>query len=89
MEPSISLITLGIRDLERSVRFYGDGLGWKRSSIGEETGEVAFFRTNGSILAVWLRDALANDVGVPLKGAGSAVSHWLTMFARMMRWTRS
>jgi uncharacterized protein len=70
MDPTISLITLAIRDLDRSVKFYGDGLGWKRSSIGEETGEVAFFRTNGCILAVWLRDAMANDVGVSADGSG-------------------
>jgi uncharacterized protein len=70
MEPCISLITLGVRDLERSVRFYREGLGWKRSSVGEETNEVAFFQTNGSILAVWLRDELAKDVGVPSDGSG-------------------
>jgi catechol 2,3-dioxygenase-like lactoylglutathione lyase family enzyme len=64
------LITLGTRDLGRSVRFYGDSLGWKRSSIGLETNEVAFFHTNGSILAVWLRDELAKDVGVSAEGAG-------------------
>ena len=70
MKPFISLITLGIRDLERSIRFYGDGLGWRRSSVGEETQEVAFFHTSGCILAVWLRDALANDVGVSAEGSG-------------------
>jgi uncharacterized protein len=70
MQPCISLITLGTRDLERSVRFYKDGLGWQRSSVGEETNEVAFFRTNGCILAVWLREELAKDVGVPVEGSG-------------------
>ncbi|HEX3244620.1 MAG TPA: VOC family protein [Chloroflexota bacterium] len=72
MEPRITLITLGTRNLERSVRFYRDGLGWKRSSVGEETNEVAFFHTGGCILAVWLREALARDVGVPDDGTGFA-----------------
>ena len=70
MDPTISLITLATRDLDRSVKFYEGGLGWKRSAIGEETGEVAFFRTNGCVLAVWLRDALASDVGVSADGSG-------------------
>ena len=70
MRPHVSLITLGISDLDRSIRFYGDGLGWKRSSIGVETNEVAFFHTNGSILVVWLREELAKDAGVSPEGSG-------------------
>ena len=70
MEPRVTLITVGIRDLERAVRFYRDGMGWKRSSIGQETGEVAFFHTGGCVLALWLRDELAKDVGISSEGSG-------------------
>ncbi|HEY8600877.1 MAG TPA: hypothetical protein VIL85_20740 [Thermomicrobiales bacterium] len=43
MEPRISLITLGVTDLGRAVRFYRDGLDWPKSSIG--AGEVGCIRT--------------------------------------------
>ena len=40
MEPRVSLLTLGVSDLERAVAFYRDGLGWHISEVGG--GEVAF-----------------------------------------------
>ena len=45
MEPRVSLLTLGVSDLQRAVAFYRDGLGWPKSEIGGE--EVAFFKTGG------------------------------------------
>lgn len=68
MEPRISLITLGVQDLPRAVRFYRDGLGWSQSSVGGE--EVAFFQTGGVILALWPREELAADARVPLEASG-------------------
>ncbi len=59
MEPRISLVTLGVADLERSVRFYRDGLGWPLSSAS--AGDVAFFRTGGAVLALYPRSLLAAD----------------------------
>lgn len=50
MEPRISLITLGVADLPRSIRFYQAGLGWPRSSVGGDA--VAFFSTGGVVLAM-------------------------------------
>lgn len=60
MEQRLSLVTLGVSDLNVSLRFY-KALGWKR---GNENAEVAFFQLNGMILALWSRVALAEDAGL-------------------------
>ncbi|WP_316858885.1 VOC family protein [uncultured Cohaesibacter sp.] len=60
MDPRISLITLGVRELERSVRFYRDGLGWPTSY---EPGQgVAFFKSWGTVLALYPIDKLAEEI---------------------------
>ncbi len=69
MEPSVSLVTLGVRNLERAVAFYQDGLGLPLSGASVE-GEVAFFRTGGTVLALWWREALAEDANVDSEGCG-------------------
>ena len=61
MEPRLSLITLGVRDLEASVRFYRDGLGLP-TTWGVEKG-VVFFQTRGTCLALYPIGELAADVG--------------------------
>jgi catechol 2,3-dioxygenase-like lactoylglutathione lyase family enzyme len=70
MKPRITLITLGVDDLERAVRFYRDGLGFRTEGIvGEqfEHGAVAFFQLqDGLRLATWPRESLARDTGLPL-----------------------
>lgn len=68
MEARVSLVTLGVEDLERALGFYRDGLGWPLSSVGSE--DVAFFRTGGVVLALYRRNLLADDVGVPAEGTG-------------------
>jgi catechol 2,3-dioxygenase-like lactoylglutathione lyase family enzyme len=60
MEPRISIITLGVADLERSVRFYRDGLGFPTSWKPEKG--VIFFQTSGVCLALYPYDELATDV---------------------------
>ena len=60
MEQRLSLVTLGVADLEQSLRFY-EALGWKR---GNENPSVVFFQLNGMILALWSRSALAEDAGL-------------------------
>jgi catechol 2,3-dioxygenase-like lactoylglutathione lyase family enzyme len=68
MEPRISIITLGVSDLARSVRFYRDGLGLPlREGSGDE---IAFFETRGTWLALFPRQALAEDAAVSADGAG-------------------
>jgi catechol 2,3-dioxygenase-like lactoylglutathione lyase family enzyme len=68
MQPRITLITLGVDDLERAVHFYRDGLGWKTDGIiGREFehGAVAFFDLHGGLrLALWPRNSLAHDAGI-------------------------
>lgn len=75
MKPRISVITVGVGDLERSVRFYRDGLGLKTEGVigGEfEFGAVAFFELQAGLrLAVWPRQSLARDSGLAV-GAASA-----------------
>lgn len=68
MEPYISLITLGVADLERALRFYRDGLHWPVSSAS--AGDVAFFRTGGVVLALYPRALLAADARLSDTGSG-------------------
>ncbi len=68
MEPYISLITLGVENLDRSIAFYRDGLGWPVSGASAE--DVAFLRTGGVVLSLYLRDKLAEDARVDPEGAG-------------------
>lgn len=71
MKPRISLLTLGVDDLARSLRFYKDGLGLKTEGIVGaefEHGAVAFFGLqNGLKLAIWSRKNIAHDSGLPLE----------------------
>lgn len=68
MKPSISVITLGVSDLEKAVEFYRDGLGLPTQGIiGKEFefGAVAFFDLqNGLKLALWPRESIAHDTGL-------------------------
>ena len=60
MEPKISIITLGVSDLERSYKFYHEGLGLP-TSRNPESG-IIFFQTGGVCLALYPLDKLAEDV---------------------------
>ena len=68
MKPRITLITVGVDDLERAVRFYRDGLGLKTEGIVGtefEHGAVAFFDLQAGLkLALWPRASLAHDAGI-------------------------
>lgn len=71
MKPRITLLTLGVDDLERAVKFYRDGLGLPTEGIAGkefEYGAVAFFELqNGLKLAVWPRSSIARDTKLPLQ----------------------
>jgi predicted lactoylglutathione lyase len=58
MDQRISIVTLGVKDLALSKKFYVDGLGWKQVF---ENNEIIFFQTGGTIFALFLRDQLAGD----------------------------
>ena len=67
MKPRISMITLGVRDVAASVRFYEGGLGFPRV---DSPPEVAFFTLNGTWLGLYGREALAADATVSPEGSG-------------------
>lgn len=58
MQQQLSVITLGIADLARSKRFYGEGFGWTPVFENEE---IAFYQMNGFVLGTWLADKLDED----------------------------
>ena len=67
MEARISIITLGVIDLNTSIRFYRDGLGLP---LREGSDGIAFFELKGTWLALFPRAALAADANVPAQGEG-------------------
>jgi uncharacterized protein len=67
MEQRISLITLGVADLERSRAFY-ERLGWQRS-VRDADG-IAFFQAGGMAFALYPRSDLAKDAGLAPEGQG-------------------
>jgi uncharacterized protein len=71
MEQRVSLITLGVRDLERSRRFY-EALGWKTGAAPSD--DVVFFQAGGFIVALWDRGKLAEDRGVQDGGGWGGVT---------------
>ena len=72
MEPRITVVTLGVADLERSVRFYRDGLGFPTNHKNGEP--IAFFSTNGVRLALYPLDKLAEDISPSLQPVKSRFS---------------
>ena len=82
MKPHITLLTLGVDDLDRAVAFYRDGLGLDTEGIVGtefEHGQVAFFELAGGLkLALWPRASLAHDAGLPVGPASPtafAIAH--------------
>lgn len=68
MKARITVVTIGVDDLERSLRFYRDGLGFATQGIVGaefEHGAVAFFDLQGGLkLAIWPRASIARDAGI-------------------------
>ena len=67
MKPRISMITLGVKDLNKSIKFYGEGLGFPRKKTEPE---IAIFKLNGSWLSLYNRRLLAEDANVSSEGKG-------------------
>ena len=63
----ISIVTLGVADLAASTAFY-ESLGWRKSTDSMDT--ITFFQTDGSVLGLYQREALAEDADVPAEGSG-------------------
>lgn len=76
MPARLSLLTLGVADLAAAVAFYRYGLGWPTDGIVGtefEHGAVAFFELEGGLgLALFPRESLAHDVGLPVGDPGSS-----------------
>jgi uncharacterized protein len=74
MQQQISVITLGVGDLERSRRFYGEGFGWTPVFRNEE---IVFYQMNGLVLGTWLKPALEADMnrGRPAAPGAFALAH--------------
>lgn len=73
MEQRISLVTLGVDDLERAIAFYS-ALGWQGSVVQE----TAFFQAGSVVVVLWSRGRLAADLGVddtPAGFGGMALAH--------------
>ncbi|MBV7529214.1 VOC family protein [Chitinophaga sp. sic0106] len=68
MQQRLTLITLGVRDLSRSLKFYEEGLGWKKSSDSQDA--VAFFSLGGMVLSLFGWDSLAADANQSAAGNG-------------------
>ncbi len=69
MKPKISLITLGVSDLKRSLVFYRDGLGFPTHDYKEEQG-IVFFKLEGTWLSLYPKEKLAEDLGMSTEGSG-------------------
>ena len=70
MKPKISLITLGVSDLKRSLVFYRDGLGFPTHDYKEEMG-IVFFKLEGTWLSLYPKEKLAEDLADTENPTGS------------------
>jgi catechol 2,3-dioxygenase-like lactoylglutathione lyase family enzyme len=69
MNQHLHIVTLGVKDLEVSRKFYAETLGWK---IARPQEGIVFFQAGGVVLALFPREELAKDATVPAKGSGFA-----------------
>ena len=70
MEQRISLVTLGVTDLDRARKFY-EALGWSPTG---PTDDVVFFQAGGMVFGLWSRESLAEDSGVADPGGWGGVT---------------
>ncbi len=71
MEPRVSLVTLGVKDLARSRAFY-EALGWRSDSKPEDG--VAFFQSGSMVFGLWSREELAKDSEVTDNGGWGGIT---------------
>jgi len=70
MDQHLHIVTLGVKDFEKSKKFYAETLGWKPSS--NSSNDIMFFQAGGIVLALFPREELAKDATVASKGSGFA-----------------
>ncbi len=69
MKPHITIVTLGVEDLQRAIEFYHGGLGFPLMDEGD-TDSIAFFKLEGIILGLYPIDKLAEDITISSEGSG-------------------
>ena len=73
MEPRLNIVTLGVRDLNKAIQFYRDGLGWPLSSMS--AGDFAIFKlSTGTALALYPRNLLAKDANLKDPGGFGGIT---------------
>lgn len=74
MQQQLSVVTLGVSDLDRSMRFYRGGFGWTPVFANHE---IAFYQMNGFVFGTWRRAALEADMRRPgsRRPAAFALAH--------------
>jgi len=78
MKPKIGIITLGVSDLQRSLVFYRDGLGFPTHEYKEDAG-IVFFQLEGTWLALYPKDELVKDLGEDLARPGAETGSSVTL----------
>ena len=68
MKPRLNIVTLGVRDLQKSKAFYGNALGWEPAKGSDEN--IVFFNHGGIILGLYPMNELAEDAGIPSERSG-------------------
>ncbi len=71
MKQTLSLITLAVEDMQRSLAFYRDGLGWTPNFA---TDGVAFFQMNGVVFSLFLKSSLEEDFGGKIETGGKSIA---------------
>ncbi len=69
MKPKVSLIALGVEDIARSLAFYRDGLGLSTHNY-KDGDDCVFFAMEGTFLAIYPRDTLAEDAAAGARASG-------------------
>ncbi len=68
MEQRLTIVGLGVNDLEVSSAFYEEKFGWKK--MGSSNEDITFFQLNGILLSLYPKEKLAKDATVSPKGEG-------------------
>jgi len=68
MEQRITIITLGVNDLDTSIDFYENKFGWERSEMSNK--DIVFYQLNGLYISLYSKNELAKDATVEATGNG-------------------
>jgi predicted lactoylglutathione lyase len=71
MQQRVSLVTLGVADLDRAMAFY-EAIGWAPGVVVAD--DVVFFQAGGMVVSLWGRDQLARDSGVADPGGWGGIT---------------